>query len=479
MRKIVRWTGITACAILATACGDSQRDGLVARAGDHTLTVDDAVQLLAAEPTIPASPEMVGQLAELWMDYTLIAIAAREDTTLANVGLEAIRDLQVRQLLVNRYVEREAPADTLLTDEELREIWEANPPRGEVRARHILLSTPLNATETQVDSVIALMQSLRERAVSGESFAELARQYSEDTSAENGGDLGWFGPGDMVAPFDAAVYQLEVGEISPVVRTGFGYHIIQLIDRRDPSFEQSKEQFRTQVVFRRLQQSDSVFMASVMPEITLTDDATTVVRELGRLPRTPLNRRARSRTVAEFEGGELQAGEVWDYMQTLSATEARQWGEASAEQVEQLIRNLAQVEALAAIAREEGVEVTEAERDSIGEVGRESVIQVADMLGIRLITPEPGETEHQTVDRAIRSVVREILARQRQAIPLSAATVELRRRLGGSIMQTGVQTAARRLQELRGTPADTRPTPAPRPSAPDPGSADADGTGGP
>jgi len=474
MRYTQRWTGIAALALIATGCGDRQRDGLVARAGDHTLTVDDAVELLAAEPNIPADPETVGQLAELWMDYTLIAIAAREDTSLATVGLDAIRDLQVRQLLVNRFVEQAAPADTTVTDAELRELWDENPPRGEVRASHILMSTPLDATEAQVDSVVQLMEDLRRRAVAGESFGALARQYSQDASAGNGGDLGWFGPGDMVGPFDAAVYQLEVGEVSPVVRTGFGYHIIQLNDRRDPDFEQSKAQFRDQVVFRRLQQSDSAFMAGVMPEITLTDDAVAIVQELARLPRTPLNSRARSRALARFEGGALEAGELWDYMQTLSATEARLWGEAPAEQVEQLVLNLAQVEALAAIARAEGIEVTPAERDSIARVGLQSVTQVADMMGLRLITPEPGETEHQTVDRAIRSVVREILTGQRQAIPLSAATVALRQRLGGSIMQTGIQAAANRLQELRGTSGTTRPTPRPEPSAPDTTDADSD-----
>jgi hypothetical protein len=87
-------------------------------------------------------------------------------------------------------------------------------------ARHILV-----ATEEEARAVI-------ERLNNGEEFGALAAELSQDTgSGANGGDLGWFGKGAMVAPFEEAAYALEVGEISEPVQSDFGWHIIQLIDR--------------------------------------------------------------------------------------------------------------------------------------------------------------------------------------------------------------------------------------------------------
>jgi peptidyl-prolyl cis-trans isomerase D len=109
------------------------------------------------------------------------------------------------------------------------------------RARHILLQ----ASETDSDQIHeekrALAEQLRERLLAGEDFSELATSYSEGPTAQNGGDLGFFGRGQMVAPFEEAVFSLSVGEISEVVQTGFGYHIIILDDIRPGSIESLDE----------------------------------------------------------------------------------------------------------------------------------------------------------------------------------------------------------------------------------------------
>lgn len=74
-------------------------------------------------------------------------------------------------------------------------------------------------------------EAVLDKAKAGDDFAALARQYSEDTTAANGGDLGFFGPGDMVPEFQTAVEQLKPGEVSGLVRTQYGYHIIKLEEK--------------------------------------------------------------------------------------------------------------------------------------------------------------------------------------------------------------------------------------------------------
>ena len=85
----------------------------------------------------------------------------------------------------------------------------------EWRASHILVKDAATA------------EKLYERAKRGESFESLARQYSTCPSKSKGGDLGWFGEGKMVAPFESAVRRMARGSISRPVRTQFGYHIIK------------------------------------------------------------------------------------------------------------------------------------------------------------------------------------------------------------------------------------------------------------
>jgi parvulin-like peptidyl-prolyl isomerase len=96
---------------------------------------------------------------------------------------------------------------------------------------------------------LTLANELRERILAGEDFAALAKAYSDDTSSgANGGDLGWFGRNAMVAPFEEAAFSLAVGEVSEPVKTDFGYHLIEVLERDDarPKDESQLQQERAQ-----------------------------------------------------------------------------------------------------------------------------------------------------------------------------------------------------------------------------------------
>ncbi len=104
----------------------------------------------------------------------------------------------------------------------------------QVKARHILVKTAETATEEEKQAARAKIEAALTRLKAGEPFALVASEVSEDTSASEGGDLGWFGRGRMVAEFEEAAFKLEIGQISEIVTTQFGYHIIEVTEK-DPA----------------------------------------------------------------------------------------------------------------------------------------------------------------------------------------------------------------------------------------------------
>lgn len=105
--------------------------------------------------------------------------------------------------------------------------------KWEVKASHILVNVTENASPTDTLDAFNRILSIREKAIGGESFEKLAREFSEDPSAKsNGGMLGYFSALQMVYPFEEAAFRLQVGEVSTPVRSKFGYHLIKVEDKR-------------------------------------------------------------------------------------------------------------------------------------------------------------------------------------------------------------------------------------------------------
>jgi peptidyl-prolyl cis-trans isomerase SurA len=125
---------------------------------------------------------------------------------------------------------------------------------GQTHARHILIKLSEVVSEKDAKRKI---DSIKERIDNGTKFEEMARQYSEDGSANNGGDLGWVNPGDTVPPFEKAMNALGVGEISDPVLSPFGWHIIQVLERRqqDMTKEASRLKARQEIRTRKSEEA--------------------------------------------------------------------------------------------------------------------------------------------------------------------------------------------------------------------------------
>ena len=164
---------------------------------------------------------------------------AQVDQMLAPMGLtrDDFRQAIARDLTIRQYVDERITPSIAISDADTKAFYDQNPQMfagtDSVRASHIiLLSHPNEDTEQQVKDRRAQLEAIRQRAIGGENFAKLAREFSQDNLAQNGGDLGYFPRGMMVKPFEDAAFSLKKGQVSPIVDTQFGMHIIKCTDKK-------------------------------------------------------------------------------------------------------------------------------------------------------------------------------------------------------------------------------------------------------
>jgi len=145
-----------------------------------------------------------------------------------------------------------------VTDKEIRKYYETYkeafrvPER--VRVRHILFRLPPNPNKEEVEKVRKKALVVDKLAKSGKDFAKLAKKYSEGPTAKKGGDLGYFTRGMMVKPFEDAAFSMKKGEISGLVRTSFGFHIIKVEDvqpARTKSLDEVKKEIETKIKLKK------------------------------------------------------------------------------------------------------------------------------------------------------------------------------------------------------------------------------------
>jgi peptidyl-prolyl cis-trans isomerase C len=179
---------------------------------------------------------------------------------------EKLREDMLNESRINKMMEAEAAGATPVTDAEIREFYEKNPTRFKqpeaVRASHILVRAQ-PGDEPGRKKALATIQQVHRQAKAGKDFGDLARKHSADGSAERGGDLGFFTKDRMVPEFANAAFALKPGQISDIVQTSYGYHVIKVMERRPPSdvpLEQVTAQVREFLTKQRQQEQAEAFV---------------------------------------------------------------------------------------------------------------------------------------------------------------------------------------------------------------------------
>lgn len=158
---------------------------------------------------------------------------ALEENTITESKIKADikRDMAIKQL-----IDKEVDQKVKVTEEETKTFYDTNPQLFQqperVRASHILIKVDEGASEEKKAEARKKIEEIQQKVKKGEDFADLAKTYSEGPSAPRGGDLDFFGRGQMVKPFEDAAFSLKPNETSDIVETRFGYHLIKVVDRQ-------------------------------------------------------------------------------------------------------------------------------------------------------------------------------------------------------------------------------------------------------
>ncbi len=156
------------------------------------------------------------------------------------------RDQAVRALIDNQFAEK-----LTVSDEEVKTYYDSNmnsfKKPEQVKASHILIKAESQADESQKAGAHKKLEMIEGKLQKGEDFGTLAEEYSEGPSSAKGGDLGYFSRGQMVKPFEDAAFALQPGEVSGIVETRFGYHLIKVTDKTPETtlaYDEIKERLR-------------------------------------------------------------------------------------------------------------------------------------------------------------------------------------------------------------------------------------------
>ncbi|MBC7088298.1 MAG: peptidylprolyl isomerase [Tissierellales bacterium] len=279
---------ISLVSLLLAGCSSAGSEEVVAKVNDVNITKDELYDYLVSQNGENALNELILQkiieleLKENNIEVTQDQIDAEYQKAVDSYGSEAVMEQALayygftkdefrKNIKMNLSIEALIEPSITITDEEIESYFNENKEDfnkpSQIKASHILVDS--------LDEANEILSKLN----SGESFEDLAKEYSIDTvSAANGGDLGYFGEGEMVEEFYNAAILLNVNEISEPVKSDYGYHIIKVTDKveaKEAILEDSKEEIKDILRNKKIQEEYPNWYENVMSKYTIVNNLKT------------------------------------------------------------------------------------------------------------------------------------------------------------------------------------------------------------
>lgn len=243
---------------------------VVAKINDKEITMSYFTERIKDYPSLAHGGPMDEEAKKGFLDNLIVRELLIQEAIHNGIDKEkdtaAFIEEMKKRILVDKVFKKEVDGKVSVTEDDIKKFYNEHPDEvknpDEIRANHILLKTREEA------------EMVRKKIKDGTKFEEAAKKYSIDTGSKNsGGDLGFFSRGMMVPEFDEAAFKLNVGEVSDIVQSQFGFHIIKVLEKRpgkQKSFDESKQEVEKKLLSARRKERFDTYVAELKTKAKIT-----------------------------------------------------------------------------------------------------------------------------------------------------------------------------------------------------------------
>lgn len=460
----VRMIRVALAALLAAGCGDAftSRVDVVARADGYELDVETMAELVATGKGLPLRRDVVEEISSYWVDYMILADRlASGDSLLDSATVVAAMWAEIQQEIADRYHEQLVGRLTLLDSARLDSAYAAGRHR---LIKQILFAVPPDASPVVRNAKRGVATDYGHRLHAGSiGWAEAAKVTEDAVKTAREGSVGVITYGDAFPAVENAAFALEPGEISDVVETAYGYHLLYR-----PALTDVREEFRTELQIRLEEDFDDAYLAAMLDrwDIEVKGGIAPTVREVGN---DPLRAKQSRRVLGTHRGGAFRVRDLARWLQAMPVEIRRQLPAANDSQITVLVRTLVRNDALLHEARDSGVTLSAEFVDEARDQLTRQIALMTSLLGLPYdslpaIRARPPEERRALVAARVMEYLQDLAQNKKrlQTVPPFLAD-ELRARADWSLVPAGVERTLERARRIR---LALEPPP---PAAPSPG----------
>lgn len=243
MKRFFVLVSIVLVLMLSAVLAQAEEDVLLAKIGDKKIMMSDLKRMISyydaeKQKILEQQPQFKATILQRIVQGMVISKIAKDNGFDMRPEIKEQIELMTNDLLASQYLLKEVVGKINVTDDDINLYYKAHQEEFRtpemVRARHILIKVDKSASNDDKAKARSKAEDILKRIKAGEDFAKLASEFSEDPGSKNkGGDLGFSPKGRMVPDFEKVAFSLKPGEVSDIVETPFGFHIIKVEEKKE------------------------------------------------------------------------------------------------------------------------------------------------------------------------------------------------------------------------------------------------------
>ena len=255
------------------------QDDVLAKFGSKTITVSDYNKIIGyldteKQKVIEKNPQLKENVLRQLVQSMVLSELARKAGFDKRPEVQEQLKVFTDNFLANEYLKKEVAAKVAVSEDDVKSYYDTHQDEFKtpemVKAQHILIKVDKSASEEDKKQARKKAEDILDKIKAGEDFAKLASEFSDDPGSKSkGGELGFFARGRMVKSFEDAAFALKPGEVSGIVESPFGYHIIKVEERNDAGvepYDTAKDKIKQKLVQERAKTTVTEFIDKTMKD---------------------------------------------------------------------------------------------------------------------------------------------------------------------------------------------------------------------